>query len=241
MLSDRSISIATRYWAAHLGCPPHDLFGESCRIITHGFELVDYPGAFALFRGATAIVSIPSDLAEPLRVLLSPLSGGCTSATFASALSAVSALVIGPAYIGYAETIAPPMHPARTLGSGDAAALQALRESCSSTEWEHGGSPLEHPCSGVFVDGQLVALAGYEIWGGAIAHVSVVTRPDFRGRGLGRSAVGHVAQRALSAGLLPQYRTLEANRASIRISETLDFHRFATSMAVRLRPEAALS
>jgi hypothetical protein len=187
MLSNRAISIATRYWAAHLGRPPDDLLVEPCRVVTHGFELADYPGVFALFRGATATVSIPSGLAQPLRALLSTLSSGCTSATFASALSSISALVIGPAHIGYAETIAPPMHPVRSLGPNDAAAHEAFRESCNPIEWEHGGASIEYPCSGVFIDGQLVALAGYEIWGGTIAHVSVVTRPNFRNRGLGRS------------------------------------------------------
>jgi predicted GNAT family acetyltransferase len=100
-------------------------------------------------------------------------------------------------------------------------------------EWEHGGSPIEHPCSGVFVRDQLASLAGYEIWSGGIAHISIVTHPEFRGDGYGRSAVAHLMERVIGAGLLPQYRTLEANGASMRLAEALGFQRYAVTVAVR--------
>jgi predicted GNAT family acetyltransferase len=97
---------------------------------------------------------------------------------------------------------------------------------------------MEHSCSGVFMGEQLVAIAGYEAWGGGIAHISVVTHPDFRSQGFGRSAVAHLGERTIRAGLLPQYRTLESNQASIRLAESLGFQRYATSMAVRLNRNA---
>jgi predicted GNAT family acetyltransferase len=80
----------------------------------------------------------------------------------------------------------------------------------------------------------LAVVAGYEVWGGSIAHISVIVRPGFRGRGFARAAVAHVAARAVEAGLLPQYRTLESNRASIRIAKSLGFEPYAQSMAIRL-------
>jgi predicted GNAT family acetyltransferase len=85
---------------------------------------------------------------------------------------------------------------------------------------------------------RVAALAGYEVWGSTIAHISVITHPDFRSRGFGRSAVAHLAGRAMAAGLLPQYRTLQSNRASIRVAEALGFHFYATSTAVRLNRNA---
>jgi predicted GNAT family acetyltransferase len=93
-----------------------------------------------------------------------------------------------------------------------------------------------HPASGVYHGNELVALAGYEVWGEMIAHIAVVTHPAFRGRGFGRCAVAHVARAALAAGLIPQYRTLESNLASIRVAESLGFslYAYATSVAVRL-------
>jgi len=193
---------------------------------------------FALFRGGGVTASIPPDRADTLRALLSSLPHGCSSDSLASALSSVSSAVIGPAYIGYADAASQPEHPARALGPDDAAAHDALQQSCDATEWEHGGSAIEHPCSAVFVGGRVAALAGYEVWGGTIAHISVVTHPDFRSRGFGRSAVAHLAGRAITAGLLPQYRTLQSNRASIRVAESLGFHSYAISTAVRLNRNA---
>ena len=199
MLNEHTVSIASAYWATHLGCSPNELFAEPFRLLAHGAELADYCGVFALFRDGAVTASIPPDYADTLQALLSPLPHGCSPESFASALSSVSSAVIGPAYIGYAEAAPQPAHPARALGLGDAAALDTLRQSCDATEWEHGGSPIQHPCSAVFVGGQVAALAGYEVWGGTIAHISIITHPDFRSRGFGRSAVAHLAGCAVAA------------------------------------------
>jgi predicted GNAT family acetyltransferase len=67
-----------------------------------------------------------------------------------------------------------------------------------------------------------------------IAHISIITHPDHRGLSLGRSAVAHLAGRAIAAGLLPQYRTLESNQASMRVAELLGFRSYATSVSIRL-------
>jgi GNAT superfamily N-acetyltransferase len=144
--------------------------------------------------------------------------------------------VIGPAYVGYAEVVRPPLYPVRSLTEGDASKAAELRAACPRTEWEHGGIDVNaQPSSGVFIGSELVSLAGYEIWGGVVAHISVITHPAFRSRGFGRSAVAHLANAALAAGLVPQYRTLESNRPSMRIAESLGFLHYASSVAVRLK------
>jgi hypothetical protein len=38
----------------------------------------------------------------------------------------------------------------------------------------------------------------------------------------------------LARGLVPQYQTLDSNRPSIQVAQTLGFVRYGTSMAVRL-------
>lgn len=235
MLNQWAVSIANAYWSVHFGCPTEELFAEPFRTLTHGDKLADYRGAWALLRNRSVMISIPPDGSETLQSLLSAVSRGCSPESFAAALQSISAAVIGPAYIGYAAIVSGPVHPARALGPGDDAALGTLQRSCDPIEWEHGGSSIEQPSSGVFCGGQLVAVAGYEMWGRTIAHISVVTHPEFRGRGLGRSAVAHLASRATAAGLLPQYRTLESNRPSLRVADSLGFQRYATSIAVRLK------
>jgi GNAT superfamily N-acetyltransferase len=229
--------LADRYWAGHLNGPPEELFSRPLNVVTHGEELQGYCGALALFREGTATVSIPPDRAEELRRLLADLKNGCTPEQFAAVLAPVATLVLGPAYVGYTTDIRGDDSLARRLSSEDAVAVESLRKACGEEEWDHGGSSLDVPCSGVFSDGQLAALASYETWGGTIAHLCIVTHPGFRGRGFGKSAVAHLARRALADGLLAQYRTLDANAPSIRIAESLGFQRYATSMAVRLAPE----
>ncbi len=229
-------STADRYWAGHLGCLPGELFSRPFRVVTHGEELRGYRGVLALFRGETAIASVPPDREGELLGLLAGLENGSTPEPFAAALAPVASLVLGPAFLGYTTDIRGSDSPARALSHDDASAVENLRDACGEQDWDHGGSSPDWPCSGVFHGGQLVALSGYEIWGGTIAHLCIVTHPAFRGRGFGKPAVAHLARRALAAGLLPQYRTLEANTPSVRIAEALGFQRYATSMAVRLGP-----
>lgn len=228
-------SIADQYWCGHLNCPPDKLFSSPLNLVTHGEELQGYSGALGLFRDGAATVSIPPDREAELRRLLAGLGESCTPEQFAAALVPVAALVLGPAYLGYTTDVRGDDAMARSLSEEDAEAVESLREACGEEEWDHGGSPLDVPCSGVFCDGQLASLAGYETWGGTIAHLYIVTRPGFRGRGFGKSAVSHLARRALADGLLAQYRTLDSNTPSVRIAEQLGFQRYATSMAVRLQ------
>jgi GNAT superfamily N-acetyltransferase len=235
MSGDRIPSTADTYWAAHLGCRPRELFGRPFHLATHGVELAGYNGVQALFRNGCVCASIPPEREAEFVSLLMHVRGGCSPDHFIAALQPVASLVLGPAFVGYAETVPQPSRAARRLSAQDEDAVKALERACDPTEWEHGGSPLTHPCSGVFVGEQLAALAGYEVWAGTIAHISIVTHPEFRGRGLGRSAVAHLAQRAICAGLLPQYRTLDSNTPSIRVGASLGFQRYATSVAVRLR------
>jgi GNAT superfamily N-acetyltransferase len=233
-LQPGTASRVRHYWASHFGIRSDDLFSEALRVITHGGELQGYTGAYALFRDKAAVVSLPSDRAGMLRPLIANAAAGFSPLQFAEILKPFAATVIGPAFIGYAESGPAPIHPARALGAADAEAAHTMRAACSAIEWEHGGSDVrEQPASGVFLGESLVALAGYEIWGSTIAHISIVTHPAHRGHGYGRAAVAHLTSRALTDGLVPQYRTLDSNRASLRIAMQLGFARFASSIAIR--------
>ncbi|MDR3401842.1 MAG: GNAT family N-acetyltransferase [Chthoniobacter sp.] len=245
MLDNSVISLATGYWAAEFGCDAGALFAEPLRIVHHRNSFADYHGVFGLFRQGAAIVSVPSHQAGLLHPLLTEVAHDRSPAALGSALQSVATSIIGPAYLGYSLSVTAPVHPTRVLTLQDFPAWQKLQRSCDPTEWEHGGSVLApdqgdsstvNPCSGVFIDGLLAAVAGYETWGGTIAHISVVTHPGFRRRGLARSAVAHLCGHAMAAGLLPQYRTLESNMASLRVAESLGFSPYARSLAVRLKP-----
>lgn len=235
MLSEHTLDVAGRYWADHFGVRHEGFLAEPFEIVIHGGELTGYRGAFGLFRDRSALISLPPDRAAPLCEQLFLRVNDRSPHGLASVLAPLATAVIGPVFVGYAESVAQPVHAVRALETSDAPARDALRLVCDATEWEHGGTLVEHLCSGAFEGNALAAMAGYEVWGGTIAHISVVTHPGHRGRGFGRSVVAHIAQRAIAAGLLPQYRTLESNLPSMKIAESLGFQRYATTMAARLR------
>jgi RimJ/RimL family protein N-acetyltransferase len=145
--------------------------------------------------------------------------------------------------LGYADAatfraLAP--NVARLLGAGDAEHVAELRAACDAVEWGHGGSEIgQNPAAGVYISERLVALAGYEVWGGGIAHVSVITHPRHQGQGYACAVVSKLTETALAQGLVPQYRTLERNAPSVRVAHRLGFVRYGVSMAVRLRQPAS--
>ena len=238
MLSERTLSAVTSYWASHLGLPAASVFAEPRQVIKHGGERLGYQGIFALFREDSAVLSFPPQYPKSIDLLM-PMQS-LTPNTLANNFASASFKVIGPAYIGYAEAVPSATHSPRSLAASDADAARALQTACSVEEWSHGGSNIsKQPTSGIFLGKELVSLAGYEIWGGNIAHIYVVTHPAFRGRGFGRDAVAYLAGRALAAGLIPQYRTLESNQPAMRLAKSLGFVHFATSVAIRLNSEEA--
>jgi predicted GNAT family acetyltransferase len=87
---------------------------------------------------------------------------------------------------------------------------------------------------GSFIDGKLVAYAGFEVWDDAIAHLCTVTHPAFRKQGHGQSVVREAMKLSIARGLTPQYRCLESNMASLRLSARLGFSNYGFSVAARL-------
>ena len=190
------------------------------------FPQISLPPALHAGLGDRARSWLRADVADPVRLeeRLAPL---------------VASAVIGPAFIGYssratfAEALAANVRP---LTLADQAEVAQFRAHCDPVEWEHGGSPLGGvPTFGAFDGrGELAAMAGYEVWGERIAHISVVTAPARRARGHGGHAVAQAAEHALRAGLLPQYRTLLSNRPSMRLAERLGFECYGFSVYVKL-------
>jgi len=80
-------------------------------------------------------------------------------------------------------------------------------------------------------------MAGYKVWGREIAHISIVCAPRHRGDGLASAAVACAAQHALSAGLVPQYRTLASNGPSMAVAGKIGFEAYGFSVSVRLEED----
>jgi len=238
MLHPATRAIVDGYWAQFFGLDRTALPAARTLVVPHA-GLGDYPGLWFFRRGSLLIASVPPTLLEHYRAFESRLmaSDFAHPDRLGAMLHAPPRRQVGPAWIGYADraTLRPlESSQARLLAEADRPAWEDLREACGAEEWEHGGSGwAPESLAGRFIDGDLVALAGYEVWGGVIAHIALVSHPLQRGRGYGRLAAGRLAQIALERGLVPQYRTLVANAASLQVGRGLGFIGYAKTIALR--------
>ena len=241
VLARETLDAIDAYWASSFGCPVEALRPASTLVVPHDAH-ERFNGVYAMTFGAEPIISVPPGAFGELRSSLSSWTADTIRepAIARDSLGATVGEAIGPAWVGYADqgTFRGPAVDmrARLLERGDAGAVDALRDACTTPDWEHGGSTLGHdPVAGSFVNGELAAVAGYETWGGRIAHIAVVAHPAYRSQGLARAAVSLIARQALARGLVAQYRTLESNTPSRRIADSLGFVHRATSLAIRFR------
>ena len=236
MLSTATREKIERFWSMELDCAIDALRRPGITVVPRA-----QPGAFLLRYGDACVFSVPERLLE--RVVEATGHRGAAECFDVGAIKAMLTpgvtLILGPCPIGYLEQSmwrAPANAPSRRLNAGDAAEVEDLAQACGSEAWEHGGIEwgVHDAVFGAFAGGRLAAAASYERWGDAIAHVGVVTSPASRGKGLGKMVAAAAAQHALSVGLIPQWRTLASNHASVAVGKALGFETVATHYFARL-------
>ena len=245
-LTSETRNAVDAYWAAFFGCAPDALRRADSHVVAH-VGLGDYRGAYAMtFGDAAPIVSVPPASLDLARSVARRWNAETVNspADLRALLGARAGDAIGPAVVSYVDPT--PDHGlaadsnVRVLHPSEPAhrtAVERLSTACTPTEWAHGGSALEvTPAFGAFHGAFLVAMASYEVWGERLAHIAIVTHPDFRGRGFGRAAVARLTAYLGDQRLIPQYRTLATNVAALRVATSLGFVPYARSMAVRLDP-----
>ncbi|MFD1646765.1 GNAT family N-acetyltransferase [Haloarchaeobius litoreus] len=224
------------YWTDQLGVSG-DAFETGGVVVG---EVGDDAGVQVFVRDGTVAVGAPSAFVADCRARADALAA--VAADDPAALErwveervAPVETVLGPAFYGYTdrERFEPVASAARVLTDDDEAAYDRFRAAVPADEWDAGGPAFEPgETVGIEADGRLVAAAGFKVWDEQIAHVGVVTHPDYRSRGFGRAVVSRATERALDAGLWPQYRTLDAWPWSVALAEGLGFERFATGLLV---------
>lgn len=243
MLDAATIEIADRWWARDFACHPGELRPTSTRVQEHAGAMVGSTGIWILAVGPQPLVSMPKEALDTLE------ERACNwTRTLVADTSALSVelrplpieRIVGPACIGYGTSKTLDLSiglRAHRLTQADYPGVARLQAMCSGEAWEHGGSdPHAVPTFGcVNKHGDVLALAGYKVWGGAIAHISIVSAPREQGRGHATAAVACAAQHALSAGLVPQYRTLASNVPSMAVAKKLGFKPYGFSVFVRLK------
>jgi GNAT superfamily N-acetyltransferase len=243
MLTNTTIKTVDRYWSSFLGCAQEALSTQQTLVVPHA-DLSDYHGLFLFLRQGVLVVSVPPHLLDALQpqAVAWSQADGLQEGSLRHLVGETVEQVIGPAFVGYTDraVFQPRCAPGlRILGPQDGTTFTALQAACSTLKWEHGGSQLSaQPVVGADAGGHLVAVAGYTVWGDVIAHVAVITHPQHRGQGYGRAVVSRLTEEVLCQGLVPQYRTLEANQPSMAIAHALGFVHYATTVAVRLRLDA---
>ena len=84
-------------------------------------------------------------------------------------------------------------------------------------------------------DGSIVvAAAGYRPWLDRLAHLSVLTRTGYRGRGFATLVATAAISHAQAAGLTPQWRALASNAASLGVAARLGFVVAGEQISARL-------
>ncbi len=242
MLDDDTLDIADRWWARDFACPADGLRPASTVVQEHVGALSDWTGIWILVVGSHPRISLPHTVMAALAERAADWSRELVTdhAALTAAIAPIEVeTIVGPAPIAYGTALDLDLSragEARALLPTDAEAISRLRNACSDEAWDHGGSdPAQVPTFG-YVDerGEVLALAGYKTWGCEIAHLSIVAAPGARGLGLATAAVACAAQHALDQGLLPQYRTLGSNAASLGIAKRLGFEAYGVSVYVRL-------
>jgi GNAT superfamily N-acetyltransferase len=245
MLFPATLRAVDDWWAGVFGCTPTGLLPRRPSVLPRPAE-DGHRGVRAMaFGEAAPVATLDGALLEDFRdAVKQALARGLDAdpaawrAIFGNRVEAV----VGPATVRCAdrETFRPlPASPdVRIVTVDDEPALVRLRAAVTETEWEQGGSEIVHPAAGSFAGGELAAVAGYEVWGKSIAHITVVTHPAHRGKGHGTAAVSRVVALALERKLVALYRTLESNAPSLGIAERLGFVPYARSLGVLLRREA---
>ena len=80
--------------------------------------------------------------------------------------------------------------------------------------------------------GEPIAACGYRQWPAQIAHLSVLTRADHRGKRLGAAVAIDAIWRALGEGLLPQWRARFA--ASQGVARAIGFEEMGGQLSLRI-------
>ncbi|MFE0701424.1 GNAT family N-acetyltransferase [Streptomyces sp. NPDC058872] len=237
--------------------PTHSLLGRAQELWE---ELAHAPGAFVphtvrvivspdaglcppgwggvVALGGSAVVTVPSErTAAAVRTALSDLpAAALTDPASVSAVLPVTG-ILGPATLAYAspEGFRPAVDASSAVERlpADHPALRLLEEEAGRSD--SAEASLGEITSSAFVvreRGRVVAAAGHRTWPCRTAHISVLTAPGSRGRGLARTAASAVVAEALSAELLPQWRA--RSPASRRVAAALGFEELGTQLSFAL-------
>lgn len=214
-------------------------------VVTSATSKMCSPGWLGLvILGEAALATAPDDEnAEKARKLLADLSITqlCSGEGVAQALNPTA--ILGPAALAYLS--ADDFRPADSAAGqtieelpADHEDLRALERLCSRRDTNEAG--IDEITSPVFVireaneSNAVIAASGHISWPRNTAHLSVLTAPSARGRGLARATASAAVAHALAAGMLPQWRARVPQSRSV--ARALGFSELGAQIRVQLDP-----
>lgn len=130
---------------------------------------------------------------------------------------------------GFTVRQLPPVHDEK---------LMALFNACTKDEVEEDAEIyLDDPdpvIFGCFFDDHIVAYASHRYWGNNIADIGVLTHPEFRRRGLGKTVVSALSQWCLRENVVAMYRVDPEHFRSRQIAEALGYTLYMTIRGLKV-------
>jgi RimJ/RimL family protein N-acetyltransferase len=219
------------YWGSRLGCDIRTLYAPGTTILCEGCRLFN---KISFFRNDnTSIIIIHPYLSELITALTArvPTKGELEMADLFSADNRIALNVSPATEIRYLEPshFRRAMHGSvRQLTDADEEAFGQFRRLFSTGDRTVAEVYLDDATvMGAFVGRELAACASLVVRDKCVADVSVLTREEYRGRGLAKAAVSAVCEWGLDHNLILQYELTTSNLASRRVAQSLGFELYA--------------
>lgn len=227
-------AVVRRAWAERIRVDP-SAFDDGADVVVERPELT---AVVAVRLGGASVVVAPGSAVPALRDLAADELADVP--TLLRVLAPLRPTPIGAASLSFADmgTVSPTS--TGTVREATEADVDAVLSRCSADERDESGL-LDMVRRWVAAErrGEPRAAAGYEVWGGRVAHIGVAVAAERRGHGLGASAASAAILDAIGAGLVPQWRCRLDHDASARLAERLGFVRLGEQVAIDLGSSGA--
>ena len=229
-MTDSAFSaLVTDHWLRDISGPTD---GAVVRVVLDASLSRDHPLSLLRVAGGPSVLAVTPDRAVQLR-----LSAGdrVDASAVISRIADAGIPLNDPDHIFYlpvAEQAALRAEPAREgtrrLTAHDQDAFARFAREAPEDEFDDAFVELDHwLVFGTFVGDRLVAAASMYPWHGTrLADLGVITLPDQRGQGRGRTTVRAISAHAIEQGYEPQYRCQTDNAPSVALARSSGFAHF---------------
>lgn len=236
------MSRSDEHWRWRFGLGPDEYPRRGVTVVAHGSPFFrGYQSAWIFQHEEAWVITVPSELLDQTRERVGQVpsrqlhSGGAVRHLFGDRITRM----IGPAFQGFLEERADfcpfDQHQVRLYCPEDRAALGRLVAACDPQEVERSDVVIDDVLLYVCpLEDELVSVAKPSALGVDAVGIGVLTPPRFRGRGLGKAAVGALIEVVLAEGKVVVYQTPASNLPSVNLALGLGVRDYGRSLAIRL-------